>query len=113
MEEVTGELAAASGDQIKATIVPGEKRNQIQTVRFSGTFKASPDGIIGKLEAALAGVLIDHAPMKIEDFFMKNPDAQVSVAPGEFLTVLTLAFMKRRLSTSSAPDPAAWKKGLP
>ena len=32
------------------------------------------------------------------------------VEPEEFLTVLTLAFMKVRRTTSSAPDPSAWKK---
>lgn len=110
-EEVSGEIVAASGHQVRATIVPGEKRNQILTVRFSGTFTAEPQGVVGKLEEFLAGCLIDHAAIKIEDFFVKNSDAQVSVQPGEFYTVLTLAFMKRRLASSSAPDPSAWKKG--
>jgi hypothetical protein len=106
---VTGELSTKAGI-LKATIVPGAGRNQIQSVTFSGSFKAEPPGILAKLEQALAGSTIDEAPGKIEDFFGQNPKALPGVEPEEFLTVLTLAFMKVRRSTSTAPDPSAWKK---
>jgi len=107
---VTGELPTKAGI-VRVLLVPGAGRNQIQSVSFSGTFKAEPAGILAKLEQALAGVTIDEAPGKIEDFFAQNPQALPGVEPEEFLTVLTLAFMKVRRTTSSAPDPAAWKKG--
>jgi hypothetical protein len=107
---VTGELPTKAG-VVRATIVPGAARNQIQSVSFSGTFKPEPPGILEKLEQALAGVTIDEAPGKIEDFFAQNPQALAGVEPEEFLTVLTLAFMKVRRSNSTAPDPSAWKKG--
>lgn len=106
---VTGELSTKAG-MVRATIVPGLRRNQIQTVSFSGTFKAEPPGILARLEQALAGATIDEAPGKIEDFFAQNPRALPGVEPEEFLTVLTLAFMKIRRSSSTAPDPSAWKK---
>ena len=109
-QSVTGELPTRAGI-VKATLVPGAGKNQIQSVTFSGTFKVEPAGILAKLEQALAGGTIDEAPGKIEDFFAQNPKALPGVEPEEFLTVLTLAFMKVRRTTSSAPDPAAWKKG--
>ena len=105
---VTGELPTKAGI-VRATIVPGAGRNQLQSVSFSGTFKAEPPGILAKLEQALAGTTIDEAPGKIEDFFAQNPKALPGVEPEEFLTVLTLAFMKVRRTTSTAPDPSAWK----
>lgn len=107
---VTGELPTKAGI-VRATIVPGSGRNQIQSVSFSGTFKSEPAGILAKLEEALGGSTIDEAPGKIEDFFGQNPQALPGVEPEELLTVLTLAFMKVRRTTSSAPDPSAWKKG--
>ena len=106
---VSGELPTKAGI-VRATIVPGAGRNQIQSVSFSGTFKSEPPGILAKLEQALAGSSIDEAPGKIEDFFGQNPKALPGVEPEEFLTVLTLAFMKVRRTTSTAPDPSAWKK---
>jgi hypothetical protein len=106
---VTGELPTKGGI-VRATIVPGAGRNQILTVNFSGTFKSEPPGILAKLEQALGGSAIDEAPGKIEDFFAQNPGALPGVEPEEFLTVLTLAFMKVRRTTSTAPDPSAWKK---
>jgi len=106
---VSGELPTKSG-LLKVTIVPGAGRNQLQSVSFGGTFKAEPPGILAKLEQALAGASIDEAPGKIEDFFSLNPAALPGVEPEEFLTVLTLAFMKVRRTTSSAPDPEGWKK---
>ena len=42
--------------------------------------------------------------------FAQNPKALPGVVPEEFLTVLTLAFMKVRRAISTAPDPSAWKK---
>jgi hypothetical protein len=106
---VSGELPTKAG-LLRATIVPGAGRNQIQSVSFGGTFKAEPAGVLAKLEQALAGSTIDEAPGKIEDFFAQNPKALPGVEPEEFLTVLTLAFMKVRRSTSTAPDPSAWKQ---
>jgi hypothetical protein len=111
-EGVTGELPTAGG-VLRATIVPADERNRIRSVRFGGKYTAEPEGIIFRLEEELAGILIDEAPGKIEDFFGKHPEAKVSVQPGEFLTVLTLAFMKVRRTQSQAPDPAAWKKERP
>ncbi len=105
---VSGELPTKAG-LLRATIVPGTGRNQIQSVSFGGTFKAEP-GALAALEKTLAGVTIDEAPGKIEDFFGQNPKALPGVEPEEFLTVLTLAFMKVRRTTSTAPDPSAWKK---
>lgn len=106
---VSGELPTKAGI-VRATLVPGAGRNQIQSVTFGGTFKAEPAGVLAKLEQALAGGTIDEAPGRIEDFFAQNPGALPGVEPEEFLTVLTLAFMKVRRSTSSAPDPSDWKK---
>jgi hypothetical protein len=111
-EGVTGDLPIAGGI-LRATIVPADERNRIRSVRFSGKYTAEPDGIVFRLEEELSGILIDEAPGKIEDFFAKHPEAKVSVQPGEFLTVLTLAFMKVRRTQSQAPDPAAWKKDRP
>ncbi len=108
---VSGELPT-SGGVVRATIVPGEGRNQIKSVRFDGTFKKASADSLGGLEAMLAGKTIDDAPGLIEDFFRDNPGAVVGVQPGEFLTALTLAFMKVRIAASSAPDPNAWKKEL-
>jgi len=45
-----------------------------------------------------------------DGFFAQNPKALPGVEPEEFLTVLTLAFMKVRRAASSAPDPSDWKK---
>lgn len=106
---VTGELPTKAG-VVRATIVPGAARNQIESVSFSGTFKSEPPGILANLEKSLAGATIDEAPGKIEDFFAQNPKALPGVEPEEFLTVLTLAYMKVRRTTSSAPDPSDWKK---
>lgn len=106
---VTGELPTKAGI-VRATIVPGAARNQVQSVSFSGTFKSEPPGILAKLEQALAGATIDEAPTTIENFFALNPKALPGVEPEEFYTVLTLAFMKVRRTTSTAPDPSAWKK---
>ncbi len=107
LPSVTGELPTKSG-LLKATIVPGAGKNQIESVKFGGTIKADADAL-ASLELALADATIDEAPGTIEDFFSQNPDALPGVEPEEFLTVLTLAFMKVRRSTSHAPDPSAWK----
>ena len=105
---VTGELTTRAGI-VRATLVPGARRNQISSVTFSGTFKSEPAGILARLEQALGGATIDEAPGRIEDFFAQNPTALPGVEPEELLTVLTLAFMKVRRTSSSAPDPSAWK----
>ena len=52
---VTGELTTKAG-VVRATIVPGTGRNQIQSVSFSGTFKSEPVGILAKLEQDLSDV---------------------------------------------------------
>ncbi len=110
-QSVSGDLPTADG-MLRATIVPGEGRNQIKSVQFSGAFKAASADALPQLQAALAGKTIDEAPGLIEDFFRDHPDAITGAAPGEFLTVLTLAFMKVRIAASTAPDPNAWKKEL-
>ena len=106
---VTGDLPVKGG-MLRATIVPGAGRNLIESVKFSGIFKAESAATLAKFEQSLAGVTIDAAPGKIEDFFAQNPQALPGVEPEEFLTVMTLAFMKVRKTTSTAPDPSAWKK---
>ncbi len=107
--EVTGDLPVKGGI-LRAALVPGTGRNQIQTVRFSGPFRDEPDGTRSRLEAALAGASIDEVPARIEDFFAQNAGALPGVEPEDLLTVLTLAFMKVRRAASSAPDPTDWKK---
>lgn len=110
-EGVTGELTTRGGPVLRATIVPGQGRNKIQSVRFEGAVRDEPAGALAKLEAALAGGSIDQAPDRIEDFFSQNPGALPGAEPDELLTVLSLAFMKVRRTASTAPDPSAWKKG--
>lgn len=111
-EGVTGELPLVGG-VLRARIVPGEARNAISSVQFTGDFQAEPGDIARRLEASLAGTTVDEAAGRIEDFFAAHPGAITGAAPSDFLTVLTLAFMKVRRTTSSAPDPSAWKKGGP
>jgi hypothetical protein len=110
-QSVSGELPIAGGI-LRATIVPGEGRNQIKTVQFAGALQASSPDALRKLQDSLQGRTIDEAPGLIEDFFRDNPGAVTGVQPGELLTVLTLAFMKVRIATSTAPDPNEWKKEL-
>lgn len=107
--EVTGDLPVKGG-VLRAAIVPGDGRNQIQSVRFTGPFRDEPAGTSELLHQALAGSTIDEAPTRIEDFFAQNAGALPGVEPEDFLTVLTLAFMKVRRAASSAPDPSDWKK---
>jgi hypothetical protein len=109
-EGISGELRTKGG-VLRATITPGEAKNQIRTVRFDGAIKPESESDVRRLEAALSGATVDQAPGKIEDFFAQNPGAIGEVEPEDFLTVLTLAFMKVRRASSSAPDPHSWKKG--
>jgi len=109
-EGISGELRTKSG-VLRATIQAGVKRNQVQSVRFDGAIKPESEPDVRRLEAALSGALVDEAPGRIEDFFRQNPGAIGEVEPEDFLTVLTLAFMKVRRASSSAPDPHSWKKG--
>lgn len=108
---VSGELPIAGG-MLRAVIVPGQGRNQIRSVQFSGPFQAATPAALSGLQEALAGKTIDEAPGLIEDYFRDHPGAITGAAPGEFLTAMTLAFMKVRMASSSAPDPNAWKKEL-
>lgn len=108
---VSGELPI-SGGMLRAVIIPGEGRNQIRSVQFSGPFKAATPAALAGLQEALGGKTIDEAPGLIEDYFRDHPGAITGAAPGEFLTALTLAFMKVRMASSSAPDPNAWKQEL-
>ena len=107
--EVTGDLPVKGG-VLRAAIVPGDGKNQIQSVRFSGPFRDEPAGAGKLLEQSLSASTIDEAPARIEAFFAQNKGALPGVEPEDFLTVLTLAFMKVRRTTSSAPDPTDWKK---
>ena len=107
--DVTGDLPVRGG-MLRALIVPGPGRNQIESARFTGPFRDEPAGTLERLHAALAGSTIDEAPTRIEEFFAQNAGALPGVEPEEFLTVLTLAFMKVRRAASSAPDPSDWKK---
>jgi hypothetical protein len=107
--EVTGDLPVKGGI-LRAAITPGDARNQIQSVRFTGPFSDEPAGTLERLQESLAGSTIDEAPTKIEDFFAQNAGALPGGEPEDFLTVLTLAFMKVRRAASSAPDPSDWKK---
>jgi len=107
--EVSGDLPVKGG-MLKALIVPGAGRNQIQSARFTGPFKDEPAGTLERLQASLADSTIDEAPSRIEDFFAQNAGALPGVEPEDFLTVLTLAFMKVRRAASTAPDPSDWKK---
>lgn len=107
-EGVSGELSLKTG-VLKVTIFPGEARNSISAVCFGGTVKAEPEGILSRLETALADCTINDAPARIEDFFSQNPEALPGIEPEDILTVLTFAHMKIRRSVSTAPDPSAWK----
>lgn len=107
--DVTGDLPVKGG-VLRVVLVPGDGRNQIQEVQFSGPFRDEPPGARQRLEKLLASASIDQAPARIESFFAQNQGALPGVEPEDFLTVLTLAFMKVRRTTSSAPDPTAWKK---
>jgi hypothetical protein len=106
-------MTTRAGALLRATIVPGQARNKIQSVRFGGAVRDEPAGSLAKLEGVLAGASIDQAPARIEDFFAQNDGALPGVEPDELFMVLNLAFMKVRRTTSTAPDPAAWKKGPP
>lgn len=107
-ERVSGEVPVVGGT-LKASILPGDKRNQLGSVEFSGV-TVEPAGLLEELGQALAGCMIDHAPSKIEETIAKHGGAVKGPGPGDFYMALNLAFMKIRLSSSSAPDPNAWKK---
>jgi hypothetical protein len=106
--DVWGELPIKGG-VLRVRLLPGDGLNKIRAARFSGPFTATPDTAVLRLEEELAGVTIDEAPGRIEDWFQKNPGAVSGVEPGDLLTVLSLAHMKVRRAQSTAPDPSAWK----
>ena len=109
--EVWGELPIKGG-MLRVRLLPGTARNVIRAVQFSGPFKAQPESAVRRLEEALAGVSIDEAPGRIEDWFAANPDLVSGVDAGDLLTVLSLAHMKVRITQSPAPDPSAWTTEL-
>ncbi len=111
-EGVWGEIQTRGGT-VRATILPGESRSRIRSVRFSGTFRSEPESFVRELEAVLAGSSIDEAPRRIERYFSEHLGEVRGVEPGELLTALTLAVMKVHKAGSTAPDPAAWKQELP
>lgn len=98
------------GGRLRATIQPGARRDQIRSVRFTGTFRSEPESFIRGLEEALAESSLDEAPRRIERFYTEHPGEVRGVEPGEFLTALTLAVMKVHKAGSTAPDPAEWKQ---
>jgi hypothetical protein len=102
---VSGTLPTEGGN-VCATIAPGAALS----VRFSGTYNAYPGDLLRGLEKIVAGGTIDEAPTRIEEFFSACRGCVCGVEPGEFLTVISLAHMKVRRTTSAAPDPEAWKK---
>ena len=112
MADVWGELPIKGG-MLRVRLLPGDGLNSIRAAQFSGPFKSQPESAVRRLEEELAGVTIDDAPGKIEDWFGKNPGAVSGVEPGDLLTVLSLAHMKVRRAQSQAPDPSAWKKEKP
>jgi hypothetical protein len=67
---VSGELPTKAGI-LRATIVPGSGRNQIQSVAFSG-IKAEP-GVLAKLEQTLGGSTIDEAPARSRTSSPRTP----------------------------------------
>ena len=107
--DVWGELPIAGGI-LRVRLLPGQARNVLRAVQFSGPFTARPESAVRRLEEALAGVSIDEAPGRIEDWYAQNPGALSGVEPGDLLTVLSLAHMKVRITQSTAPDPNAWRK---
>ncbi|HXG63453.1 MAG TPA: hypothetical protein VNO22_18925 [Planctomycetota bacterium] len=110
-EGVTGEIRTGAGGTLRATIVlAAGPRRCLESVRFDGSLRDEPPGSLARLEKALAGASIDEAPARIEEFFSAHPGALPGADPEEFLTALSLAFMKVRRTLSAAPDPAAWKK---
>ena len=110
--DVWGELPIKGG-MLRVRLLPGDGLNKIRAAQFQGPFQCRPASAVRRLEEELAGVTIDEAPSKIEEWFEKNPDAVSGVEPGDILTVLSLAHMKIRRSQSQAPDPSAWKKEKP
>jgi lipoate-protein ligase A len=102
--------ARGKGGSVRASVVHGEERNRIRQVVFSGDFCAHPRTAVRDLEKELEGSLIDEAPARIETYFTRTGAELTGLVPGDLFMALSLAFMKRRLTLSSAPDPSAWKK---
>lgn len=100
------------GAAVRASVLHGPERNRIARVVFSGEFCAHPRGAVRGLEEDLADTAIDEAPARIENYFARTGAEVPGLAPGDFFTALSLAFMKRRVAQSAAPDPLAWKKEL-
>lgn len=107
-----GTVTDASCASVKATVSHGAQRNQIQSVVFSGEFSSRPRSAVRDLERELANTSIDEAPVRVEDFFTKTGAEVPGLTPGDFFMALSLAFMKRRVAQSAAPDPMGWKKDL-
>lgn len=109
---VTEATTVGKGAAVRAFVAHGGERNRIERVVFSGEFCARPREAVGGLERELAGTSIDEAPARIENYFVRTGAEIAGLSPGDFFTALSLAFMKRRVAQSAAPDPQAWKKEL-
>lgn len=107
-----GTVTDAVCASVKATVSHGTQRNQIQSVVFSGEFSSRPRAAIRDLERELSNTTIDEAPVRIEDFFTKTGAEVPGAMAGDFFMALSLAFMKRRVAQSAAPDPQDWKKEI-
>ncbi len=110
---VTEATTIGRGSAVRVAVVHGSRRNHVERVVFSGEFCTHPRGAVAELERELSGTSIDEAPARIENYFVRTGAEWVGLAPGDLFTALSLAFMKRRVSQSSAPDPEAWKKDAP
>ena len=96
--------------KLRATVIANEDFKKIRSANFTGTFSAYPNDLVPRLEACVAGAAINEAPDLIENFFAKESGGVAGIQAGDFFMALSLAFMKTRLTGSSAPDPNAWKK---
>ena len=106
-------IAEGDGVAVCATVLPGERRNALRRVVFSGDFCAHPRSAIRDLQKELGDTAVDEAPARIQGFFLRAGAEVPGLSPGDFFTALSLAYMKRRITLSTAADPAAWKRELP
>lgn len=105
-------VAEGDGVSVRADVLPGERRNVLRRVVFSGDFCAHPRSVVRELEKELENTTVDEAPARIQGCFLRAGAEMPGLSPGDFFAALSLAFMKRRIALSEATDPAAWKKEL-